>query len=184
MTPLFAAAREIQEFVRERQWSFCIIGGIALLRWGEPRFTRDVDVTLITGFGQEDGFIRPLLAAYRPRISDAGEFASRNRVLLLESGNGVPLDIALGGLPYEELAVERASEFEFEPGCRLRTCSAEDLIVQKLFALRPRDLADVEGIATRMRGRLDWQYVETQLRPLAELKEEPEIMACLSRLRC
>jgi hypothetical protein len=142
-----------------------------------------VDVTLFAGFGQEDGFIQTLLGAYRSRIDDATEFARRNRVLLLEASNGVPLDIALGGLPYEAQAVERSTEFEFEPGCLLRTCSAEDLIVQKLFAFRPRDILDVEGIVVRMRGRLDWNYIEIQLGPLADLKEDSEIMAKLAHLR-
>ncbi|MBL8292801.1 MAG: hypothetical protein JNN08_13240, partial [Bryobacterales bacterium] len=177
MTPLFAAARELQEFIEARDWRFCIIGGLALLRWGEPRFTRDVAVTLLVGFGREDAFIQPLLEMYQPRIGDAREFAQRNRVLLLEASNGVPLDIALGGLPYEALAVERSTEFEFETGCFLRTCSAEDLIVQKLFAFRSRDVADAESVAIRMRGRLDWDYVESQLSPLAEVKEDPAIMA-------
>ncbi len=45
MTPLFEAALELQSFFARRQWQFCLIGGIALLRWGEPRFTRDVDET-------------------------------------------------------------------------------------------------------------------------------------------
>jgi hypothetical protein len=183
MTPLFAAAHELQEFLVDRGWRFCIIGGLSLLRWGEPRFTRDVDVTLLAGFGQEDGYIQTLLGEYRSRIGDAREFAQRNRVLLLEASNGVPLDIALGGLPYEAQAVERSTEFEFEPGCLLRTCSAEDLIVQKLFAFRPRDVLDVEGIVVRMRGRLDWNYIEIQLRPLADLKEDPEILAKLAHLR-
>jgi hypothetical protein len=183
MTPLFAAARELQEFLETKGWRFGIIGGLALLRWGEPRFTRDVDVMLVAGFGREDAFIQPLLDKYQPRIEDAREFARRTRVLLLESSNRVPLDIVLGGLPYEDLAVERSSEFEFEPGCLLRTCSAEDLLVQKLFAFRPRDVLDAEGIATRMRGHLDWEYVERHLRPLAELKEDPAIMARLDRLR-
>jgi hypothetical protein len=79
--------------------------------------------------------------------------------------------------------VERASVYEFEPGCALRTCSAEDLIVQKLFAFRTRDVLDVETIVLRQRGLLDWVYIEKQLRPLAELKEQPEIMEVFSRLR-
>lgn len=173
----------MEKFVKARQWRYCLIGGLALLRWGEPRFTRDVDVTLLAGFGSEDRFIQPFLDQFRPRIPDAFEFGCRNRVLLLEASNGVPIDVALGGLPFEELMVERSSEFEFEPGCRLRTCSAEDLMVQKLFALRTRDIADVEGIAIRMHGRLDWSYIETQLGPLAELKDDPAIMATLARLK-
>ena len=184
MTPLFAAALELQTFFERQGWRFCIIGGVALLRWGRPRFTRDVDVSLLTGFGNEDRFIGPLLdAGYKPRIPDAAEFARRNRVLLVESTEGVPIDLGLAALPYEFLAVDRSSLFEFEPGCRLRTCSAEDLIVQKLFANRAQDVADVESVTDRMRGMLDWDYVVAQLGPLAELKEDPAIMAHLAELR-
>jgi len=183
MTPLFAAARELLEFVESQGWRFCIIGGLALLRWGEPRFTRDVDLTLLTGFGSEDEFILPLIHRFKPRIPDAPDFARRNRVLLLEAGNRIPIDIALGALPFEQSMVERSSEFEFEPGCLLRICSAEDLIVQKLFAYRARDIADVEGVALRMAGQLDWSYIETHLAPLAELKGDPAITAALARLR-
>ena len=182
MTPIFGAALELQRFCQARDWRSCIIGGIALLRWGQPRFTRDVDLTLLTGFGQEHLFIDALLSAYRPRISDAGEFARRHRVLLLTSELGVPLDIAFAGLPYEVLAVERSSPFDFEPGCSLVTCSAEDLLVQKLFAFRPKDLLDAQSVADRMRGQLDWTYVHTHLAPLAEVKEMPEIMLELGRL--
>jgi hypothetical protein len=106
MTPLLEAARDLQSFLEERNWRFAIIGGLAVLRWGEARFTRDVDVSLFCGFGREDELIAPFFASgYRGRISDAAAFAQRNRVLLLEAPNGVPIDIALAGLPFEELAV-------------------------------------------------------------------------------
>ena len=184
MTPLLAAALGFQEFCGQRSWKSCIIGGIAVLRWGEPRFTRDVDVTLLTGFGNELAFIQTILSSgYSGRIADAAGFALKHRVLLLESPNDIPIDISLAGFPFESLAIERATLFEFEPGCKLRTCSAEDLMVQKLFASRPRDISDVQTIAGKQRGHLDWTYIESQLAPLAELKEQPEIMATFARLR-
>jgi len=37
MTPVLVAAIEIQQFCQAREWPFCIIGGLAVLRWGEPR---------------------------------------------------------------------------------------------------------------------------------------------------
>lgn len=142
MTPLLEAARDLQAFLIERQWKFCIIGGLALLRWGEPRFTRDVDVTLLSGFGREDEFIAPLLeGGYRGRVTDAAGFARRNRVLLLTTPGGTPVDIALGGSPFEAEMVERSTLFEFARGCQLRTCSAEDLVILKRFAFRPRGRA-------------------------------------------
>lgn len=59
-------------------------------------------------------------------------------------------------------------QFEFGPGVKIRTCSAEDLVVLKLFASRPLDIRDAEGVIERNAARLDWAYVEDQLRPLAE----------------
>lgn len=184
MSALFDAARGLQILLEARGWRFCFIGGIAVLRWGQPRFTRDVDITLLCPFGSEDEVSAPLLSAgYEGRISDAAAFARRNRVLLLQSPDGVPIDIALGALPFEEMLVRRSSFFEFEAECALRTCSAEDLIVLKLFALRPRDVADAETVAIRQGAALDWQYIASNLEPLAELKDQPEIMAICEKLR-
>jgi hypothetical protein len=115
-----------------------------------------------------------LLAHFEGRLPDAREFALRNRVALIRSSGGVPLDIALGAMPFEEHAVARASDFTIAPGVVLRTCSAEDLIVFKTFAGRTQDWLDIEGIAVRQAGRLDEQLIWTELIPLLELKESPE----------
>lgn len=85
MNSLFAAAIEIQTFCRDRDWAFCIIGGLAVQRWGEPRLTRDVDLTLLTGFGFEEPFVEELLGSFKGRLPDARTFALDNRVLLLAS---------------------------------------------------------------------------------------------------
>jgi len=73
--------------------------------------------------------------------------------------------------------------FTFPPDVPLRTCSAEDLIVLKAFADRPKDWIDVDGIIVRQSGRIDWAYVRTQLAPLTELKEAPAIMDRLEARR-
>jgi hypothetical protein len=183
MIGLFEAAWQIQTFCDRQDWRSCFIGGIAVQRWGEPRVTLDVDLTLLTGFGGEDPFIDTLLARFPARYANAREFAQRRRVLLLKTAEGVGIDISLGALPFEDLMVSRATPFSFAPGLDLRTCSAEDLIVLKLFASRPLDVRDAETVAIRQKGHLDWQYVEKQLRPLAEMKEEPRILQTLAAFR-
>ena len=55
MRDLFRLADEIQSFCRDRGWRFCFIGGIALQRWGEPRLTGDIDLTILTGFERGRG---------------------------------------------------------------------------------------------------------------------------------
>jgi len=180
---LLDAAREIQDFCDQHGWSSCFIGGIAVQRWSQARVTRDVDLTLLTGFGHETPFIEALLAHYTPRNANSVEFALRSRVLLLNSPSGIGIDISLGALTFEQLVVQRATPFEFAPGLVLRTCSAEDLMVMKLFASRAIDIRDAEGIAVRHDKTLDWRYIEVQLTPLAEAKEEPEILQQFARVR-
>jgi hypothetical protein len=177
------AAAELQSVCESQSWRFCFIGGLALQRWGEPRETIDVDLTLWTGFGGEEPFVRTLLEHFEGRIAEAADFALTRRVLLARARSGVGLDIALGGLPFEEAVVARSSLFTFPAQTPLRTCSAEDLIVLKAFAARAKDWLDVEGIIIRQTGKLDWAYIRGQLQPLAELKEAPEILDELERRR-
>lgn len=182
MNEVIRAAAELRDACDANRWRYCFIGGLAVLRWGEPRETV-VDLTLLTGFVDEEAYIAALMARFEPRRDDAAEFARVNRVLLLRARSGVGLDIALGGLPFEESAVDRSSPFAFSPDVVLRTCSAEDLIVFKAFADRPKDWVDVDGIVIRQSDQLDWAYVRAQLAPLAELKEAPEILARLEKRR-
>ena len=183
MNEVIRAAVELQAVCEVRRWRFCIIGGLALQRWGEPRETVDVDLTLLTGFGDEARFIEELLKSFQPRVENAAEFALSRRVLLLRAASGVGLDIALGALPFEESAIERATDFLFPGDARLRTCSAEDLLVMKAFAARGKDWLDIEGVLIRQSGKIDWPYVLAQLRPLVELKEAPEILRELEKRR-
>lgn len=183
MNEVFRAAADLQAFCDAQGWRHALIGGLAVLRWGEPRETVDVDLTLITGLRDEDRLVRRLLEQYRPRIPNAAEFAVAQRVVLVENDAGVGLDIALAGMPFEEKLVERATPFTYPPGVDLRTCSAEDLIVLKAFAARPRDWTDVEGVIVRQAEQLDWLYIREQLVQLLELKEEPELWDELEKVR-
>jgi hypothetical protein len=174
LSPILEAALELQAFCSSQGWRFCFIGGIVVPRWGEPRTTADADLTLLAGFGGEERFVDGLLAAFRARVEDARGLALSRRVVLLEASNTVGLDIALGGLPFEERLIERSSEFAVGTGLFLRTCSAEDLIVLKAFAGRDIDWLDVRGIAIRQAGRLDEVLIFRELNPLIELKGTPE----------
>jgi hypothetical protein len=174
VNPLLAAALEVQTFCRAQGWRFCFIGGLAVQRWGEPRLTQDADLTIITGFGNEEPFVDTLLGQFRGRRADARDFALRYRVVLVRASTGAPVDISLGAMPFEERAVDRASEFEIGPGVVISTCSAEDLVVFKAFAGRVQDWLDIEGIVARQDCRLDERLIWRELLPLLDLKQVPE----------
>jgi hypothetical protein len=179
---IFQAALEIQSFFNENHWDFALIGGLAVIRWGQPRTTVDVDATLLTMFADEEKYIDTILARFASRIPDARDFAVKNRVLLVTASNGFSIDISLGGMPFEQQMVERSSLFGFEKDCVLRTCSAEDLIVLKAFAARDKDWADVDSIFQRQKGKLDIEYVCENLQQLCEWKDAPEIMVKIHQM--
>lgn len=159
----------------QQNYRFCFIGGVAVQRWGEPRLTVDADLTLLTGFGNEEQFIEKLVGKFQSRRPDVATFALQSRVLLLCASNGVFLDIALAGLPFEERTLERASSWRISDEGSLTTCCAEDLIVHKAFASRELDWLDVKGILQRQGAALNLDLIFEELRPLLQLKEEPEI---------
>jgi hypothetical protein len=179
---VLAAADQVQRLCQQHGWRFCFIGGVAVQRWGEPRLTQDVDLTLLTGFGAEDGFVDALLEELRPRRMDARPFALRHRVLLAQTADGVSVDIALGALPFEERAVARASEWRIGPSLVLTTCSAEDLVAHKAFAGRDLDWADVERVLTRQHGKLNLPQIRAELKPLLELKNAPDSLDKLEQM--
>jgi hypothetical protein len=181
---LIEEAFRLQTFLEHRQCRFCFIGGVAVQNWGEPRLTRDIDISLLTGFGGEERHVDLLLGAYEPRIHDARRFALTYRVLLLRSPGGIGIDVSLAALPYEQLVIDRARLVELLPGISLRLCSPEDLIIMKLFAGRETDIRDARSIIVRQgQDRLDWVYAETQLAQFSELKRDPDLMDQLRRLR-
>lgn len=182
MNPILSAAGELQEFCSQKNWQFCFIGGLAVQRWGEPRNTQDAHLTLLTGFGNEELFVDALLGRFESRRADAKAFALQYRVLLLRAANGIPLDVALGAMPFEERCAHRASLWRLPGDLRLQTCSAEDLIVHKAFAGRPRDWLDIEGILLVQKERLNLGLVFEELEPLLALKEDSEALRRLDSL--
>jgi len=181
MNALFEAAKEVCGFMAERRWEYCIIGGLAVQKWGEPRMTLDADMTLLAGWGEEEIYVAAILERFQSRIPDGHAFAVNRRVLLIRASNGKDVDIALGALPFETDMVRRASPAEFAPGLFLRCCTAEDLFIMKAFAARPRDWLDAEGVAVRQRV-LDREYILRHLADLCELKEAPDIFERAKRL--
>ncbi len=138
--------------------------------------TQDVDLTLLAPFGEEARPIDLLLGRYGAREGNARSFALRYRVLKLRTRDGVPIDVSLGALPFELEVLDRASPWRLSPAIDLFVCSAEDLIVYKLVASRPRDLLDVEGIV-RLRWRdLDLARVRSRAREFAGLLELDDLL--------
>lgn len=176
MTLQFEVASEVHQFFIQERIPYVVIGGIALQRWGEPRFTRDVDVTILINPGEEEITLKKILSAFSPRIPDAMEFALKNRICLVRNKEGCEIDVSLGIPGYEEEVMNRAVEYELNEGCVVRICSAEDLIIHKTLAGRPQDLFDIESIIMRQGNKLDVAYIRKWLKDFSYSLEMQEVL--------
>lgn len=166
----------------ERGFPYCWIGGVAVQRWAKPRQTVDVDAMIFAGFGDEKSICTQLLKIYPSRVEQPLQLAVEGRIVLLQDEMGTGIDISLGGLPYEQRVLERSSDWEVPEHGKIRTCCPEDLIVMKAIANRGQDWIDIDNTMTRQNRKLDKRLILGELRPLVELKEEPEIMDQLEQL--
>lgn len=182
MNRQFETAWQLHAFLSARAIPYAIIGGIAVQRWGQPRLTRDVDLTVLLPPGGEEAALNEIAAAFPPRIEDAVAFALEHRVLPVEAPGGSEADISLGLPGYEEHVIARAVGYDLGDGRAVRLCSAEDLLIHKALAARPQDVIDIEGIVARQGVALDIAYVRQWLAELARLAADPEVTARFERI--
>ncbi len=166
---IIEAALEIARFLERNKIPYAIIGGFAVQYFGEPRNTVDVDLLVLVPPEQEADFFAKVVKEFSPRLADAMAFAKANRILLVRAKDGTPIDISLGIPGYEEGVMKRAISVPM-PGKRaIKLIGAEDLVIHKCVAGRPRDLEDVENILIHQRLNVDLKFIRTTLDEFAGL---------------
>jgi hypothetical protein len=143
---------------------YMVIGGQAVQLYGEPRMTRDIDVTLgLDGEGLDRVLDVCSRCGLSPVPTKPADFVRETMVLpALNERTGIRVDFVFSATEYERQAIGRSQSVELE-GAKVSFAAAEDVVIHKLVAGRPRDLEDVRGIMAKTSG-LDRVYVERWLR--------------------
>jgi hypothetical protein len=147
---------------------YMVIGGQAVLLHGEPRLTRDIDITL----GVDNSALNTLLelvraAGLQVAVEDVKGFVHRTNVLpTSDQVTGFRIDFIFSATEYGRQAMGRAVAVEMEDAS-VRFAAVEDLVIHKLIAGRPRDSEDIRGILIR-KPAMDREYLALWLRPLSE----------------
>jgi len=132
---------------------YALMGGLAIPIWGIPRATFDVDVVLSV---DATGLAAFLDAARGARFVVAAPHATGFRDVLhgmeklsldwwTPESQRVEVDVFLVTTPYQEAAFARRCPVQID-GRSAWVLSAADLILHKLVASRPKDLADIQNI--------------------------------------
>lgn len=139
---------------------YMIIGGQAVLLYGEPRLTRDIDVTLGVDTDQLEKLIRIAETLNLDILPDNfAEFVTQTKALpTQEQKSGIRVDFIFSNTEYEHQAFKRVNSVSINK-VNVNFASIEDLIIHKIFASRPRDIEDVRGIILKNKG-IDMLYIE------------------------
>ncbi|GJQ53054.1 MAG: hypothetical protein HKUEN02_19010 [Anaerolineaceae bacterium] len=171
--PFRAAIEAVQRLLAKFDDRGVIIGGIAVGFLGKPRLTEDVDAMFLLSTQQVSQFLESANDEnIQPRISNAEEFARKNRVLLLRhSPTETNIDISLGVLPFEEEVVTRGI-VQSTSTLSVRLPTPEDLIIMKAVAHRPKDLEDIRTIIDK-NPKLDIDRIKHWVTSFADVLETP-----------
>jgi hypothetical protein len=143
---------------------YAIMGGVAVRAYSIPRPTYDVDFTLSIErerlpklFAEVEALGYTVPEAYqRGWIDNVGGMSLVKFRIFLE-GKSIDADVFLAETAHQQEVMRRRRRDEVE-GQTLWIVSAEDLVLFKLIADRPRDRIDVSDILFSQ-GALDHDYI-------------------------
>lgn len=143
---------------------YMVIGGQAVLLYGEPRLTRDIDITLGMGVDGLDKVKKIIqITGLNSLVQKEREFVERNMVLpTIDRKSGIRVDFIFSFSLYERQAIERAKDIKLGRSL-VRFASLEDVVIHKIIAGRARDLEDVKSILLK-NPKYDRAYIAKWLK--------------------
>jgi predicted nucleotidyltransferase len=168
--------------LEKRGLPYMIIGGQAVLLYGEPRLTRDIDITL----GVDNTHLETVLSlleevSLKPLPEDIPDFVRQTNVLpAVDEESGIRVDFIFSSTPYEVQAIKRAIRVNIRDQ-DVMYASVEDLIIHKIFSGRPRDLEDIRSVL-RKNCSVDMRYIEDWLAKFDEVSEKYDFLGTFQRI--
>lgn len=141
--------------------------------------TTDIDAT-VRGDRADVAAVLDALAKKRivPRINDVERFARDSLVLLLRhQPTGVELDVSMAWTDFEHEAIAASSAAAFG-AVKAPMAQAEDLVIFKAIAGRPKDMEDATSLLV-LYPEIDRARMRERVSRLAALAEEPELVGGL-----
>jgi len=160
-----------------------VFGAQAVIAYGVPRLSADVDVTLRLVPDEPERFARDMDAAgFSLRVDDA-DFVRRTRVMpFVHLATAMPLDVVLAGSGLEDEFLDRSRAFDLG-GTTVPLIDPGDLIIAKVLAGRPKDIEDATGL-WRLRGpKMDEPRIRKILRLLEEALSQSDLLPTFEQVK-
>jgi hypothetical protein len=161
---------------------YMIIGGQAVLLYGEPRLTRDIDITLGVNIDRVGKLLTVCQElSLKPIPKDIESFVRQTMVLpALDETTGIRVDFIFSFTAYETEAIKRAKKIIIMEQ-EVYFASPEDLIIHKIFAGRPRDIEDARIIILK-NPDLNIQYIRNWLKEFSVSSKQKDFLKIFEEL--
>jgi hypothetical protein len=184
--PITPAAAEVLKALGEvlpRWGAWYLFGAQAVIAYGVPRLSADVDVTLRLTPDAPDRFAEEMASTgFQLRVADP-EFVRRTRVMpFVHVATGMPVDVVLAGSGLEDEFLARTRILDIG-GAAVPTIDREDLIIAKVLAGRPKDLEDARGVWRIHARELDEQRIASVLRQLEEALGQSDLLPAFESIK-
>jgi hypothetical protein len=167
--------------VASRWGRWYVFGAQAVILYGVPRLSADVDVTLALEPDAPDRFAVDMAAAgFSLRVDDP-DFVRRTRVMpFIHTSTGMPVDVVLAGSGLEDEFLARARQTDVY-GTMLPVIDLADLLIAKVLAGRPKDIDDARAL-WKLHGRtVDADRIRHTLRLLEEALAQGDLVSTFER---
>lgn len=155
---------------------YALVGGVAVLAWGQPRATMDVDALVQLKEKALPPFVEALAHEnFQVSAEDLSlAIQERSHATVFDQTSPLHVDVKPAQTPEELQEVEDAVDVPYQQG-RLRLARPEDVIAFKLKYGTPQDLGDARSVLVRQRGKLDLGRLQRTAARLGVLKQLEEV---------
>jgi hypothetical protein len=159
---LIRAVELLADCLASRSIRYAIVGDLATLMRGRPRFTQDIGVLL-----DVPQIALPALLEELARQGFDFDMATVIREYVHEhittvAFGSVRIDWLRPVLPLYARAIAEASKLPWTEGHSLRVASAEGLILTKMVSFRPQDQVDIETLLIANRDEIDVDLIRKE----------------------
>lgn len=168
--------------VLDRRGRWYLFGAQAVVAYGVPRLSADVDVTISLDANDTDSFVRDMEAAgFTLRVDDPA-FVRRTRVMpFVHTATAMPLDVVVAGSGLETEFLDRARATDLG-GATVPLIDLGDLVVAKVLAGRPKDLEDAESLWRAHGPEVDDGRIRRLLGQLEEALGQSDLVPTFDRI--
>jgi len=151
---------------------YMVIDGQAVLIYGEPRLTKDIDITLKLNIHELQKVLKIVKKLkLKLLVSDVEDFVKETFVFpTLDQNTGFRIGFIFSVSEYEKTAIERVNKLEIDK-VKVNFASTEDIIIHKIISGRERDLENVKKIILKNKKN-DFDYILNWLKFFENILEE------------